>query len=75
MDSFSSIIATALMVIGGLRAVFVPVVAAINMSIAKSSSKEDDAKWLKIKDSLWFLIIQNLLNFATGTKVKVPEKK
>ena len=42
-------------------------------AVAATPSKEDDAKWQAIRDSLPFAIAEKTLYYAAG--IKLPEKK
>lgn len=69
----NAILIQALAIIGLLRVIFVPLIFAVNKAIALSPDDKDDVKWKKIRDSWGFILLQVLLDYGAGTKIKVEE--
>ena len=44
-----------------------------NSAVEATPTKEDDAKWEAIRNTLWFAILDKTLYYAAG--IKLPEKK
>ena len=69
----NSILLQVLAIIGLIRVIFVPLIFAINKAIELSPDDRDDRKWQKIKDSWGFILLQVLLDYGAGTKIKIEE--